>query len=187
MSQIVEKTWEYLETAIGNLQEDWKGLELEKNAKNLYAKEFENLYEYIKKQYMSQEVEYLDRHKVAAIIMIAIIRSDAIVYKGQIPENQVFLGTYFIAASTGFSYMKEKVDALLKTHGYHIDKIWFPTPISCETPFFEVFSRNLYFAATDSEWGLNPLAIAEELFILEYVTLEKAGIDPQILKGTTCY
>ena len=63
-----------------------------------------------------------------------------------------------------------------------IKALWFPKAVSCKTPYFEIFCRNLYFSNNSDKWGLNPLDIAEKLFILEYVTLEKAGIDPQILK-----
>ena len=63
-----------------------------------------------------------------------------------------------------------------------IGKIWMPDALSCDAPYFEILCRNLFYAKSDAGWNINPLDMAEKLFILEYVTLEKNGIDPHILK-----
>lgn len=185
MKPVIERTWEYMENAVNSLKSMLKGLELQQTQKEVYSQLFDQMYDDILNHYMDEKVNYLDRHKVAAIVMICIIKSNAIIYKGELPEDKKFFGQYLIAVSTGISCLREMINRKLKDHGKHIDELWFPTPLSCETPFLEIFSRNLSFADENPEWGMNPLIIAEELFILEYITLKEAGIDPGILKGTT--
>lgn len=41
-------------------------------------------------------------------------------------------------------------------------------------------ARNLYYAKTD--YKLNPLDLADRLFLVEYIALMKEGIDPDTLK-----
>lgn len=188
MRQTIDTTWELLKVTVNEVKKSSPELFLNLDAKKTYEKAFRAMHQEIKEKYMKKEVKHLDRHKVAAFIIISVIKSEAVKYAGNIPNNEVFFGQYLIAASVGISYMMNILNGILAEKEKNlIKRLWMPLAISCDTPFIEVFSRNLYFADTNPEWGLNPLAIAEELFILEYVTLEKAGIDPQILKGTTCY
>ena len=52
-----------------------------------------------------------------------------------------------------------------------------PNAISCNTSFEDIMIRNLVYAEDNPKWGLNPLAIAENLFLLEYITIIQKGID----------
>lgn len=44
----------------------------------------------------------------------------------------------------------------------------------------DIMCRNLYYAKTD--FTLNPLDLADRLFLVEYIALTKDGINPDILK-----
>ena len=44
----------------------------------------------------------------------------------------------------------------------------------------EIMCRNLYYAKND--YKLNPLDLADRLFLVEYIALTKEGIAPDILK-----
>lgn len=79
--------------------------------------------------------------------------------------------------------MQDRLNKKLVDKGENpIGKIWMQDALSCDTPYFEILCRNLFYAKSDAGWNINPLDMAEKLFILEYVTLEKNGIDPHILK-----
>lgn len=183
MRQTIERTWELLENTIKQIDKKTPGVVLSKGAYRRFDDNFRKLYNEIKEHYMENDVKNLDRHKVASIIIVSIIKANAIVYQGKVEQGKEFFGQYLIATSVGMTYMQYELNKLLvEKNEKTITKLWFPSPISCDTPYFEIFCRNLYFANCNNNWGLNPLDVAEKLFILEYITLEKYGINPKILK-----
>ncbi len=182
MTELINKTWELLECTVKEMKKKDSKIHFENSAKEIYRKKFTDLYNYIKKEYMKNSVKNLDRHKVAAITIVCIIDSNAISYKGDIDDGGKFFGQYLAAASVGISYMQNMLNYLLTNKNEkNISRIWFPNAVSCDTPYLEIFSRNLYFSNEEADWKLNPLDIAEKLFLLEYITLEKNEINPLIL------
>jgi hypothetical protein len=187
MKNLIEITWNLLKEPSKEIEKKYPGLLIDKDAKKLYAEYFEKYYNLIRHNYMKDRVENLDRHKVASIMIVSMIKAEVIKYNGELHEDEKFFGQYLIIATLGISYMQDKLNKLLINKGKEpISTLWLPTAISCDTLYFEILCRNLYFSNNNSEWGLNPLDLAEKLFIFEYVTLEKKKIDPSILKdGTT--
>ena len=95
----------------------------------------------------------------------------------------MYIGKYLIAAATGLSYMQDRLNEKLREKGIEeIKEYLYPEAFSCNTPFLSIFSRNLYFVNEKTDWKLNILDMSEILFLLEYRTLEKYGIDPKIIK-----
>lgn len=183
MRPIIERTWELLENTLEQVNEQVSGVVINNNSYKDFNVCFRRIYNEIKEHYMESSTKNLDRHKVASIIMISILESKAIIYQGDIEPGKTFFGQYLVAASVGITYMQNELNVMLSEKGQKtITKLWFPDPLVCDTPYFEIFCRNLYFANCNNDWGLNPLDIAEKLFLLEYITLEKCGIDPCILK-----
>lgn len=184
MKQTIERTWELLENTVDQLSKQTAGIVLNKDSYKKFDDNFRQAYKEIKEHYMDNNVKNLDRHKVASIIIVSILKSDAIVYQGKNEQNKEFFGQYLIATSVGITFMQNQLNTILvEKNEQPIKKLWFPDPLSCDTPYFEILCRNLYFSNNNSNWGLNPLEIAEKLFLLEYVTLEKCGIDPHVFKG----
>lgn len=188
---IIDKTWELLLKTVKELQNQKevtsRNIVIDKSAKEKYSQIFIDMDAYIKENYMKTSVKYLDRHKTSAIIIYAILKSECIKYTGKISEDEeVFWGNYVIAVTVGFNYMIDRLNAVLKKKDIKqrlIEKLWLPEIVfSCNVPYFLIFTRNLYYANTDENWEINPLEIAEKLFLLEYITVEKKGINPAILK-----
>ncbi len=179
MRQSIEKTWKLLEVTVEQMPE----MGVCESAFSEYDRVYRKMYKNIQERYMKDSSENLDRHKEAAIAIISIIKANAIVYKGEIKEGQIFIGSYMTAASVGVTLMIQRLNSLLAEKNLKtINRLWYPDALACDTSYFSIFYRNLYFSNNNEEWGLNPLDIAERLFILEYVTLEKNGIDPHVLK-----
>lgn len=154
-----------------------------KEVRKNFEKTFSSIYNEISLGYMKNEKEALDRHKVAAIIMISIIRNPIIQSKDETKCKGTFLGNYSFATDCGFSYMLTELNNKLRSNGEKsVVNFYFPEAQACSTDYYNIFYRNLYFANNNEKWGLNPLDIAERLFLLEYITLEKSEIDPNILK-----
>ena len=183
MDATTTAVWKLLDITIKNMRNSDSRIHLNAMAKSKFKSNFESLIQNIKDEYMDDTVKNLDRHKCSAIIIVSILKSQAITYNGKLDEGVIFIGQYIAATSVGFTYMQSCLNSLLKEKGESkvIDKLCFPTPMSCETPYFDVFCRNLYYADNNNEWGLNPLDIADRLFLLEYYTLIKNDIDPSIL------
>lgn len=69
-----------------------------------------------------------------------------------------------------------------------IDRYVMPIPFSCETNYFDVICRNLYYEENSKDedgeklWRLNPLQLANTYYLIELYTLEHNGISTSILK-----
>lgn len=178
--------WRLIEITVKEFKKKDPNIILDKTKEKDFYRCFNDLYSLIKLKYMSSEVKYLDRHKVSSIVIISIIESNIIKYSKNGENGAVYFAPYYIATSVGFSFMQSEVnEILLKKKQKTIDKIWTPDLLSCpNVPYIDEFSRNLYYAHSNEKWGLNPLDLSEKLFILEYVTLEKKGINPHILQET---
>lgn len=181
MQPLIDGLWKLIESGIEYMKlQDKNIMDNNQDFKKKFEDNFESIYKSVL-DYMQDETESLDRHKVAAIMMIAIIKSDILHTIDS--TNQKFMGNYILATDCGLSYMiselNKRLNILIKRE---IEAYIFPEALACETNYYRIFYRNLYFANNNKEWGLNPLDIAERLFLLEYMTLEKNGIDPSILK-----
>lgn len=148
-----------------------------------FRQKFIELYGSIMKKYMKPGVFELDRHKVASIAIITSIEAEVISCKNEKADSGiVFLGQEMISTEVALTWMLRGLNAKLKESGQSavIDRYLMPTAFACPTPYFEVFCRNLYFARIN--YQLNPLDIAEKLFLLEYITLLDKGINLELLQ-----
>lgn len=180
MTETIERTWNLLErTAEINSE-----IELNQTAFDEYKQSFQKWVDIIKTTFMAENVTHLDRHKMAAIIIVSILESGAIICPNDISPNKRFIGQYQSALSVGLTYMQNRLNEILvRKKQKPVDKIWMPEFVfSCDVPYFDISARNFYFTKEMLDCNLNPLSIAKELFLLEYITVEKKGIDPHILK-----
>lgn len=179
MTPLIEETWKLVVVGADLVRNSDSNVTADFSTESIYKTEFKELYNKVG-NYMEDAQKPLDRHKIAAIVMIATIRAS--VLKSSEQENK-FVGNYVLAEEVGLSYMLGMLNKRLKEKGKEeLKEFYFPNALACETSYFRIFYRNLYFANESEDWGLNPLDIAERLFLLEYLTLEKNGIDPEILK-----
>lgn len=181
MGPIINRTWDLLAASVAQAKQQDIHIDCNQNAFDKYKKIFKDKYDFIKINFMKSSVSALDRHKVASIIIASIIESDSVIYNQKISDGKVFFGKYQIAVSVGLSYMLDQLNEMLAKKSNKIEKYWFPEAFSCKTPYFDIFARNLYFTHEKTNWNLNLLDIAEILFLLEYMTLQKNGIDPSLL------
>lgn len=80
-----------------------------------------------------------------------------------------------------FIFNQNKYKDFKKTFKTNYEEIKeLPNAQSCGTPYMEIMCRNLYYAKND--YKLNPLDLADRLFLVEYIALTKEGIAPDILK-----
>lgn len=181
MTPLIDSIWEKLTASSVVYGEENPHFAFQDDKKELFAQKMKSNYRKVKDEYMTTSVENLDRHKVAAIIVISALEAEVIGYK-DLDNDYVFIGAELIALNVGLSYMIDRLNERLDERqvGKRIQRFVFPDAQSCSTPCAEIICRNLYYAKRD--YGLNPIDLAERFFLLEYITLMKEGIDPNILK-----
>ena len=122
-------------------------------------------------QYMKEPSDFLDRHKVAASIICAILKADifGISKKTKQDENTVSFANEIVALNVALSYMYAELNKAFNRGEVPYNKLFdeyvFPRPYSCDKNYKFVICRDLYFSQTDFE--LCPLSIANLLFTLE--------------------
>ncbi len=142
-----------------------KNIVVNKNKYIDFQNVFENMYDKIKKENMRTEVVYLDRHKVAAIIIYSIVKTRVIEYK-ESTDNKEFLGNYQFALSAGLSYMQYELNQILNEEGKTpIKKLVFPEVMNGPQDYKNSVINMLYFA--DKEGNFNILELANMFFLLE--------------------
>lgn len=180
MTKTIKYVWNVLNGAIKTIDDDDKKKNLTIRCKDFefFKKTFNDLYYKILDDYMEESVDNLDRHKVAAVIIISILKTIDIEYDN-LPKTKVLWGKQTVAVNIGLNYMCGELNKILAENGWEgeIEKFDMPNAISCNTSFEDIMIRNLVYAEDNPEWGLNPLTIAENLFLLEYITIIQRGID----------
>lgn len=183
MQGIKKQVWEMFVSVAEQMMQDDSDIVLNYAAEQHFSDSFDTLYKYIKEEYMKVGVVYLDRHKVAAIVIIAFIRVNALGY-GKRLESSMFLGNYKLAISVGLSYMLVMLNNELMENGCKttIEKYVMPEVLMDDIPYIDVFARNIYYLETQRKSDLNVIDLANSLFLLECITMEKYGISPNCLK-----
>lgn len=180
MKELVEAVWKNIKQTTTYYKKSNKNIVLNESKKDEFKNEFENMYKEIRSKYMKENVKFLDRHKTAALIIVCMTKCE-LTYLENKDENLVYLGNEMFSTEIAFNWMLNSLNKTLRKNGIKELKDYIlPEPFTCKTRYFEVFCRNLYFAKMD--FVLNPLEIAEKLFLIEYITLLKSGIDTSILK-----
>ena len=182
MNKMIRVVWNILDIAATQACLQDSKIVLDKSKIEKFAELFQKKYNDVKSLFMKKSVKYLDRHKVASIIIASVIEADVVQYNGDISETDVFIGKYLIAVSVGLNYMQDILNKKLEEKGQvSIEEWFFPTAFSCKTPYLQIFARNLYFTHEKTDWKINLLNMSENLFFIEYITLKENGIDPSIL------
>lgn len=180
MKPIIDSIWNAIKEEVEFLQDDDKSIVFDDSKYDFFKNEFEHLYDSIKEKYMSKRVTALDRHKVAAVIIVSLLKAKAISYKS-LSKNYIFLGSEMIATEIALSWMCQSLNEELEDLNIQvkITKYIMPVAFACDTPYFEIFCRSLFFAQESNT--LNALDISEKLFLLEYITILENNIDPSKL------
>lgn len=181
MTKMKEQIWTMFEKVCNDVQKEDERILFHPEQKQHFFDKFETLYEYILQHCMEEGIESLDRHKVTAVIVMCGIESN-FVSMDNVPDKMTFLGREIISLSVALSFMQAALNNQLKENGIDkgIKEYVFPKAWTCKTDYFDIMVRNLYYS--QQYWEINPLELAEKLFLIEYITLEKNGIDPEILR-----
>lgn len=151
-----------------------------KNQKDLFFKKFENEYYSLLNGYMKNSCPGLDRHKQTAILIKSIV--DENLFTAPNKNGKIFIGCEQIALIIGIYYMLTELNKALADKGVNqkITQYVFPNALACNTKYFDILTRDLYFQKHDNN-SVYVLLVSHILFLIEYLTLKENGITPEIL------
>ena len=178
-----EYIWKLVENqASAIVREDKESFSFNSNSKFIFFQKFEKYIDMIKTKFMANEVTDLDRHKVAAIIICSVIESEVIQLNYTCSEEEAFIGNEKLAVTIGLSYMRETLKRIMKgvPGEEKFEEYYFPKALACDTEYVNILCRNLYYSY--NEFMLNPIDLANELYLLEYISLVQCGIDLDVLR-----
>lgn len=156
----------------------------EKN-KNIYIKEknipmFKNIFEstyFMINRICLMENEEFDRSKKAGIIAFSIISSDVIGNGKKLEKNELFCGQYFVAVSVSLSYLFAELNRDLRKKGLPtVKEIVNPKDNKSDISYVEKMCTSLRIAFQSKFWGISPMEIGNQFYLLEQLTLEKFHI-----------
>lgn len=183
MRKTKEQIWRMFESVSKDMEAGDSRVQFHKEKKQEFFDGFQKLYDDILNNFMDVEngITTLDRHKVTAIITISGIKSE-FVSMNLLEDENVFLGKEIISLSVALSFMQAALNMKLQKAGIdkRIESFIFPKALTCKTDYFEIMARNLYYS--QKYWEMNPLELSEKFFLIEYITLEKNGIDSECLR-----
>ena len=163
--------------------------DIKEGGKERFINNFCTRYEFVMESYMIDKVTNLDRHKVATIVIIELIRSDVLEYTNYVDTNDdaIFILIHLLATQTGLAFMQYRLNILLENRNYAPIKEWhLPTPLTCPNNSYDyIFARNLYYTEARLKHenptfaiNFNEMDLAEKLYLFEYVNLLYYGINP---------
>lgn len=152
------------------------------DSEKLFCQNFNYFHKLITDKFMKLKNEHLDRHKIAAIIICSILKTDILGYcpmnETEMFSGNIFLSNEKLALDVALSDMYYSLEQDFSAGEIPYEKIFedyiFPRPLSCDREYTEVICRDLYYAKKFFE--LDPLSIANFLFFLESYSFEVSGI-----------
>ena len=165
MNNKLDTLWEEMLQNARNKKKLDNNIIVNDNRKEIFFNIFEQTYTEFKQKYMKDEVVYLDRHKVAAILIYAVIKTQVMEYRIK-DDSRVFLDNYYLAFSTGMSYMQYEVNlSNINQNKPPINKFRFPDVLFGKKSYIQHIINILY--AADLDNNLNIFELATIIFLLE--------------------
>ena len=185
----VENFWSELKNSCNkwSKKENGNTLSFHPERKNDFFKLFSKYYNIIKEQFMTPETKGLDAHKQSAIMVISALEANIIEQTQE--EGKVALGVQAVILDVAFSYLEKNINNKLEEIGAHTVKLKLPIALACETSYFDILRRILYYEDQREKidddcykMSYNVIEWSDRFFLLEYITLLSNGIDPQLVK-----
>ena len=179
--QIKEVLWKAILNETEKIMKVDSAVVMYTDAKDLFFKNFDYYYSLVLDKFMKTNNQNLDRHKIAAIAICSILKSNILgIASGEKSRqivNNIFLANEKLALNIALNIIETNLKNEIDDIPYDevFNEFVFPKPLSCERDYDEVICRDLYYAKTYFE--LNPLSIANFLFLLEAFSFTAHNIE----------
>lgn len=177
MDDYLKIIWKEIVKQCRKYMEEDQTLVLYTDAEELFYRNFKYFHSFIMKKFMILGEDKLDRHKIAAIIMCAILESNIVGISKEErdkSDDSIFLVNEKISVDVGLCEMQRLLKKEFEGGKFPYDAIFeeilLPVPLSCNREYTEVICRDLYFSKM--YYTLNPISLANFLFLLEAYTFQ---------------
>lgn len=153
--------------------------------KSLFIKYCKDYRKMVLTNYMDEDTKELDRHKIAAIIVVSLIKSGAIQQAKDIiiSEDEIFVGDKMLAMDMALAYMLSDLNQHIEAKGITpLNHYFFPNSFSCEYNFYDVMVRKIFYNEENNILDKIILDLADLFFLIEYITLLKSDIDTTLFE-----
>lgn len=189
MKPAIEKTWSALEHEC----ERWRNqIQFRSDRKDAYRKRYESNYTLIQDHFMSDDTKYLDIHKQIAILVISALEACVIEPSQPCDDDSIAIGSYVVALNVALSYLTDYINKKISKGPYSGKTVSIAKPVAfaCDTPYFEIMCRMLYYEDPNQKKGgiphyppgYNILEWADRFYLLEYITILLADINPLVYR-----
>lgn len=169
MTSKLELVWNNLVSHVKILAQNNHSIIVKETIYNEFENTVHNMYFDLLKKAMGQNVKYLDRHKVAAIIIVALIDIRVIECREDESESSMRL-LYQTAFSSGLSYMLYELNHDRLSNGKDaISQYVFPHQMFGDDSYCENAVKMLCFSRDNLDGSI--LLLANILFLIEAYTL----------------
>lgn len=178
MERIARLYWQLVEMKCSKLSSGDDAMYLDASLLDSYIHNCEVEYNRCKETTMNNKVVNLDRHKIAAILVIqamnmrVIKRVDNRDYAEADTEDKYFIGPQKILVICAIHYLAQEINRILVFHGDNISQMTkFPLPkaFSCDTEYIDIISRLLRNELDENKLFI--LSLSEKFFLLEYIAI----------------
>lgn len=189
MRSTVEIFWDALERERARLNSSQLPLVLNEEMKENYINRCDTVYKTYKERFMQPSVRNLDRHKVAAILVVEGASLNLICLDKD-DGGKIFLGTERVLLTCALAYLLDQFNFLLDGGGVEgaakadfprMAEFRQPGAFACDTKYVDIMSRNLHYTLPhlklfESESALDVhlnvvRELAEKFFLLEYISI----------------
>lgn len=163
MSSKLDQFWEQMINYAYAEQRRNNNIAVNPERKAQFVDTFQCKYSEMMTMYMNQKVQYLDRHKVSAILIYSVIRTGLLEYKD---KTQVCKENYQLAISLALSYLVYESNIDRKEKGQKkLDRIIFPMVYNGNKDYKELLLSILEMSDIDD--NINLLELANIMMLLE--------------------
>ena len=144
-----------------------------------YVKRCNEVYESYKRTYMDEAVTSLDRHKVAAILVIEAVAMELVkMNKEELSDGDIFIGKSKVPFVCALRYIQREYNSIIKGSNIReMTSFALPDAFSCDTKYIDImcriqfYSEKLYDQPTFVDIAV--MDLADRFFLLEYIAIQK--------------
>lgn len=177
MKSTTMEFWKLISAWCNQLSKGSNALIVNSALKGQYVARCDIAYKSCMEHNMKNGVHNLDRHKIAAILVIEALELDVIQRKdGKNVDNekQIFIGQEKVLLACAINFLAHQINAEIKKQKVNLKVMnEFPLPkaFSCSTRYDDITCRLLHYGKENGTLSL--LDLADKFFLLEYIAISE--------------
>lgn len=177
MKSTTKAFWSAVSQQCDQLSTKTDHIYMDLSLRDKYIAACDSAYQKCKDENMNKNVQNLDRHKVAAILVTQGLALDIVKRKdgnNVDTDETIFIGKEKAILSCAISYIAQQINIIIKNSGKTLDTISrfiLPKAFSCQTDYIDIMCRLLHYGKKENT--LSVLDLADHFFLLEYIAISE--------------